>query len=405
MHGWSGQALRISLAMLVAALLLWGGFTTWVLTADNYQRIYPDVLLTPNPIDWRMIEGEGGLIDDHFVIDKPGQRARFLLAVSLYDPLDAQNYAHLEVKTSETRGYLPLSLAWSRARNFMSMPGVPMEPAGDGWFHMPLTHLPGWQDQIHFLAIEHFGALNEPLLIESIRLREHRPDFISLQTRLLKDWLSAQPWYQRSANNTLSSIYPVLVSPLIAAVCWIILSGLLFVLMSWRQARRNLPWLALPILIAWLALDLRWQMDLLLKASTAWRELGSLSIDQKRLSGPDHDLMEFLNRLDLDDSNITGRVFVFARNDYWRTRARYHLLPLSVRTRSDEFWNRPFANALEPGDLIILLDAPLLQVTRGDPEDSVTISNTRVEGSAVLALGLLSHNAYQAFLVDGRSEN
>lgn len=400
------QVTLMVLAMTLAAVALWGGFSAWVLTGDNYQRIYPELHLMPDPVEWRLIEGTGALNESGFLIHEPGLRARFLLAVSLPFPIDAQTYSHLAVKVSENRDYLPLSLSWSRARTFMPVPGVPMDPGDDGWFEMQLTGLPGWQEQIHFLAIENFGALNEPLLIESILLHERRPDFLALQARLLGDWLSPHPWHQRSAHNTRSSLYEVLVSPLIAAVSWISLSTLLFLLMSWRRALESLPWLALPILIGWLALDLRWQMDLFLKASNTWRDLGSLSLEQKRLAGPDADLVEFLNELpDLGASPFTGRVFVFGRSEYWRTRARYHLVPLSVRIRSDESWNRPLATAVEAGDVIILLDAPLLQVAPSDQEGAVTIHSVQVDDSTVAAQRLISRNGYQSFVVDSTPED
>ena len=394
------------LAMMLAALSLWSGFSAWVLTGDNYQRIYPELEITPDPFEWRLIEGLGALGESGFIIHEPGPRARSLLAIRLPLPIDAKRYSRLAVKVSENRDYLPLSLSWSRARTFMPVPGVPMSPVDGGWFQIQLTSLPGWQDKIHFLAIENFGALNEPLLIEQIRLLEQPPTFITLHARLLGEWLSMYPWHQRSANNTRPSFYEVLVSPLIAAISWIILSMVLFLLFSWREAHKRLCWLALPILIAWLALDLRWQTDLFLKASSAWRDLGRVSLEQKRLVGPDANLLEFLNELpEIDKPPFSGRVFVFGRNNYWRTRARYHLVPLSVRSRSDEFWNRPMARALQPGDALILLDAPLLKVEQEEPENSLTISNPLVDGSTVSVIRVLSKNDFQAFMVHRPPEN
>lgn len=391
---------RLILAMLLAAGALWGGFSAWVLQGDHYLRVFHEITLTPDPVEWRLMEGEGVLDEQALTIHEPGPRARILLAISLPYPIDAARFQRIEVQVSEDRDYLPLSLSWSRARVFMPVPGVPMNPVGEGWFHMPLTHLPGWQDQIHFVAIENFGALNEPLMIRQVRLIERKPDFTALQARLLADWLSPQPWNQRSAHNTRSSLYPVLISPLIAITAWLALSIGLFLLASWGRAARDLPWLALPLIVGWLVLDMRWQADLAFKAHTAATELAPLGLEDKNRSGSDGRLVELLETLPAHgDSQLSGRVFVFGRHEYWRTRARYHLLPRSVRTRSDEQWNRTTAAALRPGDLIIALDAPLLQVQRIGANGLVRIESSQANDSAIQARRVAGRQGYQAFIV------
>ena len=389
------------LAMSLAALLLWGGYTAWTLHGDNFETSYPDMVLLPDPIDWYLIDGEGALGTDGMYIERPGERGNWRLALSLPDPILAQNYGRIEISIGDERPWLPLTLAWSRIPNFTPTRSMPLTPSEDGSvFELALNSAPGWSDEIYFLALESFGPFSEPLRIESVRLIEKAPDFTALQQRLFGGWFNQTGWTQSSAHRTLIGPAPPLVSPVLTAAIWIIVTIGLLVALAGRSLRHHRWWLLAPLVVGWLALDLRWQADLWAKAHLTVRDSASLSLEEKNRAAVDGALYQFAQQLKAEDlEGFSGRVFSFGHNEYQRTRIRYHMLPYSVRNASDRRWTNRFISHVQHGDLIILIDTPLILVTQSD--DDIYLIRNRMNKDTELRTRLVFRSgALRAYLVD-----
>ena len=393
--------LRPTVAMVLASIVLWGGFSAWTLHGENYQRVYPDLVLLPNPLDWRLIEGEGGLEEAGMRIDRPGNRAHWRLAISVPNPIEAHRYERLEIILGDERPWLPLNLTWSRTASFGGTGSVPMLAGNGPVFEANLQTLPGWQDNIYFIGLESFGALGDPLLIQSARLVETAPNFASLQQRLFGSWLTRFSWTQSSAHRTVSGWMPTLVSPVLAAAVWAMLAMLLLRVLA-RRRQYHAFLLMLPVVVAWLALDARWQADLAMKAHSTLRTMAGQTLEEKRLDSVDGELYQFALALDVTEiEDFSGRIFSFGHNEYWRTRVRYHLASLSVRNASDEDWDRNFAQQAQSGDILILIDTPQLEVqpSNSTRNGDVVIFNREIESTKLMARPLLTLGENRAFVV------
>ncbi|NDY95288.1 hypothetical protein G3I74_06055 [Wenzhouxiangella sp. C33] len=345
--------------MLVTAVALWGGFVAWALHGENYGTLFPDLMIEPDPLDWRLTEGKGALSPEGMEIHEPGDRARWVLAIRLPTILHAKRYDRLQVLTNNAGLNHTLTVHWSRTPQYLPAGGLPLSVTENGVYETRLSDLTGWQDQIYFLGLESFGAPRNQFSIKALRLHQAKPDLRSLHRRIAEDWFAFPSWSQQSINFIRSGAEKSHLSLLVAIAIWVLATGLALMALSTSRCRQALPWLTVPLVFGWLILDLRWQITLLANSAQAVTQLASLSLDEKREVGHDENLYRFLNALsDLANPEFGGRVFAIGRNEYWRTRVRYHLLPLSVRTAGSNEWNQNVVSAMQPGDVILLLDTP-----------------------------------------------
>src|SRR5699024_10133703 len=95
-------------------------------------------------------------------------------------------------------------------------------------------------------------------------------------------------------------------------------------------------------LLAWLTLDLGWQITLWQRHAAAVDQYGGLPADEKRLTEGDGKVFEFIEDLkdELDDSQ--QRVVIFGDSEFAQYRARYFVLPQPVNSRGrvDQRWLR-----------------------------------------------------------------
>jgi hypothetical protein len=140
-------------------------------------------------------------------------------------------------------------------------------------------------------------------------------------------------------------------------------------MLSIGHLRQSAAWITIPLLLAWLVLDLRWQVNLI--SNTLQIVPTFRSIEHERaLTQQDISLLDFLDSLPFQTQlDTNNRIFMFSRHEFWRTRARYHLAPLPVRTRSDERWNGEFSQSVRPGDVILLMEAPSIEAAETDIEN------------------------------------
>jgi hypothetical protein len=352
------QPLRLLTAMVLAAMLLWAGFTTFVMLGDNYQRVLPGLEVVPDVVDWQMLVGDGALDEDGFVILGATERAHaLLLAIRLPRPVEAATIDRVELFFQPGVQYRRMNLGWSENATFPARRMGPIEMISDTRGVVNTSWLPNWGGELHFLAVELIGGLADPVTLRRIELTPARPGFFELQSRLLGEWFEFPPWTQRSAHHTRVSLQHEILSPVTAVAAWAGLSVLLLLVVPWLRAGFPLSLLLLvPVAVGWFVLDLRWQADLVGKAWRAVDSFAGSSWQERNEAEFDGDLFRLVEDLRDIVGDPAPRLFAVGYGEFWRLRARYHAGAWPVRTT-----DRPlggWVRDLHEGDLLMLLDAP-----------------------------------------------
>jgi hypothetical protein len=388
---------RLLIVLILPAVLLWGGFSAYALWGDNYQRVMPNVELVPDEVNWQMLVGNGALDQEGYAIVGAHESAyALLLAVQLPWGIDADDVERVELTFGPGAQYLRMNLGWSENSHFPRTRMGPIEMESATLGIVETDWIPAWRGRIGYLAVEIVGGLARPVVLERIELKPARPDFAEFQRRLFSEWVALPPWTQRSANRTRVSLQPEIVSPLVAVASWLGLVVLLLVIVPWFRAGHSLAVaLIVPVMIAWLALDLRWQANLSAKALDTVENLAGKDWHERLAVDFDGNLFNFVTELKEDIGSEPDRVFALGYGEFWRLRTRYHGVPWSVRT-TDRPLHHGWTRHLRSGDLLILLDTPHIERvqvndrrSRGDPFDGGHFELAEIAGSGG---GLIERN-------------
>ncbi|TVS10741.1 MAG: hypothetical protein EA419_10010 [Wenzhouxiangella sp.] len=349
-------------AFSLAALILWAVFTTWALYGNGHLHLYSSLTLKPDPRSWHLVEGEGLVDADGFVISAPSRMGHVVLAIELPKAIQASRFDLLELDSIGAEGR-PVTISWSSLETFTAFPGEWLEWISDDQGKIRLGNQRHWQGEIYFLAVQQVGFAGGEWSISSLTLHPVKPDFPTLQRDLLRGWFALNAWRQSDVNLVGPRRDQTLVSPLIAVAGWVFLSMLILVLLAPRARRPNLSALILiPFLAGWVVLDLRWQADLFGKAHHTLGSFAGVEPRQRGLADHDGRLYAFINELQpVLESRHVNRVFVFSPHEFWRKRARYHLAPWAARAGTDGFLSSASVAAFAPGDVLLLLDVEGLE--------------------------------------------
>lgn len=215
---------------------------------------------------------------------------------------------------------------------------------------LDLSSNPNWTGEINGVALALRGYPGDVLLIRGLSAQED-----TIANRIiteLSDWASFRVWNGQSINLTIIGARERAVSPVLLVAAAIALG---YLALSRRRPARFVATVGVitAILIGWVGLDMRWQLDLLSKLRSTTEQFGSGPIEQRWGRGPDSDIYLLANSVKRATHDPGQRIFVFGDEPYARGRAAYHLLPLIVHYDAVA-GAIPNAKFLRAGDLIFL---------------------------------------------------
>ncbi len=392
--------IRCICAMLVSALLLWGGFSLYALTGDRYQQIIPGTEVLPDIVNWQMMVGEGGVGEDGFAM-MSGERGAPLLRLGIRLPqtVIAETVEKIKLEFAPGAQYRRMTIGWGSASTFEPARRSPVQMVDATRGVVQVDRHPRWSGEIRFLALDLAGGTTEPVMLRRVELLPARPGFLTFQKRLFGEWFSFPPWTQRSTHFTMVALHDEILSPSIAIAVWIALS-LLLTILSFRFAGRAIlsPVLLLPLALGWALLDLRWQANLVVRAVDAVETFAGQSWDEKRTGHFDGELFEFMRDLKDTLGGQVPRIFALGHSEFWRLRARYHAVPWSVRTTNRSL-EHDWVSRLRSGDLLLLLDTPHVQEHPMPEIDAAQMP----EGPGEIPLTRAAGEDVQVGLEDGQS--
>lgn len=205
-----------------------------------------------------------------------------------------------------------------------------------GTQQIDLSMEPDWKGEITELGFLIAGVNGQAVEIgEAILL----PD--SLNTRIhlsWRTWTTFEEWSQKSVNFLYGGDFRQVIALATPVTAWLLVTILLFWLFTRAgkriSSRQLLITAGLVSLFAWVLLDIRWSANnirqIQLSFQTQWQ-----ADDQQRSSiDLDGEVYQFMHRL---KSGVLGnqpaRILILgdeSTHDYYKLRAKYHLLPHSV---------------------------------------------------------------------------
>jgi len=215
---------------------------------------------------------------------------------------------------------------------------------------LDLSGNPDWTGEIIGIAVALRGYPGDVVLIRGIDAQKN-----TLGNRLsteIRGWVTFRPWDGQSINLTIIGARDRAVSPVLLMAIAI---GLGWLAASRIRPPRSVATLVVVsiVLIGWVGLDVRWQLDLLAKYRATIEQFGGGPIEERWRRGPDGDIYALAAAVKREIRDPAQRVFVFGDEPYSRGRAAYHLLPLLVHY-DPVAGALPSAHFIRPGDLIFL---------------------------------------------------
>jgi hypothetical protein len=243
-----------------------------------------------------------------------------------------------------------LYLLWRRADHPEKTFSAPIEHELGQMQLLDLSRNPDWGGEIIGIAVALRGYPGDIVLVRGV---DARKDTVENRFAMeIGDWALFRPWDAQSINLTIIGARERAISPVLLIAVAI---GLGLLAYSRVRPLRSVATLVIVmvVVIGWVGLDARWQLDLLAKYRATVQEFGGGPIEEFWRRGADADIYALAASVKRAIQDPTQRVFVFGDESYARGRAAYHLLPLLVHYDAVS-GALPSAQFIRAGDLIFL---------------------------------------------------
>jgi len=359
-----------SLAVAIALLILSAGI---LITA--YLYLLPKEIFTTsqnqqasaNPItikaaSLKVIFGQGEYVDQALSLQQLTNTDNNAIISAGRMSLAASNYPFLQYTINNFQPGLDLFFFWRTRDNPQQITTTELYWSGDGPAYFNLSKEPEWKGHISEIGLLIYGDLrNEPL--EIVELELHPYSAKTLLSTIWSEWTAFTGWSQTSINILVGMPPKSILSPTLATGAWCGLA--IFLYASWclavaiktrKKPKASIIVLTSIVLIGWLMLDLKWQIELFHQLSDTKYLYAGKNTEEKHLAAEDGELYAYIKHLKTtvlpDDP---ARIFILHDSDghnYWRLRAQYHLLPHNVYN----YGRYPQPENIRVGDWLLLLD-------------------------------------------------
>jgi len=271
-----------------------------------------------------------------------------ILAIS-QQPLRTADYGRLAIDAEPLPPGVEVALLWIR----LDQPGKPHDqriPTDSRGVLEPalLDRDAAWSGDVTLLALGVKGPMERPWMLRSVSLQPITTG--SVIGDIVRGWRAFERWDGRSINvlfggrDEQRAWFPPLAfaASAIAALAVVVVARR-------RRVRVGPAPIIVAFLIGWLALDVRWQLNLVEQARSTVAEFGGKTWEQKHASMEDADLFRFVQAARARLPADPVRIFVNSDLEYFRRRAGFHLYPHNVLAYS---WAEP--SQLRPGEYLLL---------------------------------------------------
>lgn len=358
--------LLVPLSLSIGLALVLGGVVAYYLTGDRY--VNSRILAWPGkPL--QVLSGEVEVHDLGMTLKGLDNQGQALLRL-LTPGLDAADYEKIRINTTGLTASTRLALTWRDSSTPRGANTLLFQQSESGNTEATLAEHGEWRGPITTLAILAQGTLPAPIVIHRIELLPIRPSVTGLLRLIGNEWLLFRGWSLRSINFHDGGQRNPLLSPVLAAALLVALSILTYtVLRLWRGGPWHLAPFTLLFLAGWMALDARWQMELLSQLEATRTQYGGKSPSEKQLASQDRGLILLAGQIKRTLPETPARLFLLPPSSdqnsaYYHQRVRLHYLLLPHKIGS--LWTDPPPMGVSAGDyLFIWREHPRLRYDAG----------------------------------------
>lgn len=354
----SHNFLYLFLSLSISAALIILSFLAYYMTGNRFAG---ENIIAFGPEKLKLIAGQGQRTPQGIEVRRLGEQG-FALVISANTQLPADFFSEFDWNIGGLQEETSLELAWIRqstpnAINEATLVHYSMESG-----QVSLADIPEWQGVVTNIGLRIRGPLTEPITVRKLAFKPGTPSAVFLLASLWREWTAFEGWKGHTINFVVGGPLNTALPPAATAAAWFGLSSLIYMgLVLKRRASWSVQAFAVFFLVAWLALDARWQLDLWRQLQQTYSQFAGKDWREKHLADIDGQLFRFIEsvkgKLHDKDYDTPVRLFIVSADPnadtfYRRARAHYHLLPHNVFSRLSRPPNPRVANK---GDYVLIL--------------------------------------------------
>ena len=246
-----------------------------------------------------------------------------------------------------------------------------------------LLHDPNWVGRISGLALAVKGVSGGPVIVQGATAKTMSPR--EIMGDRVSEWFTFEPWNGASINTLIGGADTQDLPMAFAFAVIVGVAALIYrALARWRPQWVG-PFhpsiLGALFVVAWIALDVRWQWNLARQVMVTEELYGGKSWRDRHLVADDRMVFAFIEKVRAKLPPPPVRVFMVADEHYYRDRGAYHLYPYNV------FFS-PWDNSMPPPSAVRSGDYFVVYQRRGVQYDPAS-QRLRWDGNAPIPAELV----------------
>lgn len=336
------------------------------------------------PLRWSagdlvLSRGTGHLDNRELIVTAPDAAATVLITIET--DFRSTDYRSMAWSAIDIPDQAEVWLLWRSDYIPNKLNTAPIQVAAGRLRPVEMSTQANWLGHVSGIALIVRGQLPLPIRIGGV---EAKPmGALEILRDRFREWLVLERWSGTSINSVIggADVQDLPLPPLLAAAAVLAALGSLVMLRRSGQARELPIAIATIFVAAWLAIDARWQWNLMRQAAETDSRYGGKDWHEKHRVAEDSAVFAFIEKVATKLPSPPARVFVVGDVHYFRDRAAYYLYPHNVFFDAYQNSLPPIAS-MHAGDYLVVYQRRGVQYDRAQ-------QRLRVEGAAPVAAELL----------------
>jgi hypothetical protein len=272
--------------------------------------------------------GSASVADGQLIVTRPGDDGNAIVSVT--SDFRARDFPIVAFRVANVPADVKLVLLWSTDVEPTRVNTAPIDVVAGRALAVDVSAQRGWLGRITGLGVITHGRFEQPIRVEGVTVKSG--DAAGTLRDRIREWLAPETFDGASINTIAGGADgQSLPLPLLLACAIALAIGVVGWIAHRRGAKAAFASSSIAlVLVGWLALDARWMKNLAHNVDLAAARYAGKDSRAKHLAADDADLYAFIEDARRVLPEHGARVFVAAKDDFFRGRAAYHLYPLNV---------------------------------------------------------------------------